>query len=276
MNRSLYVLTVLLLACATFAAPAPDPFKSGWGNPIDLDRDCKISRNGSTLTIEMPGSEHGYDPIRERFNAPRLLREIEGDFDMQVRARIDCRPAARSTVKGLPSCASAGFLLIYPDTSRTTRTTCIRLEYGLSQPGIGLDGYAVKPRLPKPRSENASGTGIGEDGYAAFKHFYCKVQPSTMTWDHGLQEEFHFICDRGWKNWPFPEKTDYAYLRLEQRDKWITFFISPDGEKWSELTYQPSLPAKANVGLAAYSTSTERSKVCFDQLRVKRGKKKER
>ena len=65
---------------------------------------------------------------------------------------------------------SAGFLLIYPDTSRTT---CIRLEYGLSQPGIGLDGYAVKPLLSKPRRENASRKGIGEDGYAAMKDYFC-------------------------------------------------------------------------------------------------------
>jgi len=273
MTRLLFTLAAMLLVCSAFAAPAPEPFISGWDRPLDPSRDCKISRSGDSLTIEMPGTDHDYDPIRKRFNAPRLLRDMDSDFNIQFRIRIDCRPSAKSTVKSLPSCVSAGFLLIFPDASSTS---CIRLDYGLSQPGIGLNGYAVPPTLPSPRQKNAPAKGIGEGGYAATKHYFCVGQPSHLTLDHGIQKQFHQICDSGWKDWPFPKKMDYAYLRLEQRDTWINLFISPDGEKWTRVSAHSGQPEKFKLGLVAYSTSTEPSKVRFDQLKLTLGKKEAR
>ncbi len=270
MKRSYVTLAVLLLGSGVIAAPAPKPFVSGWSNPVNPDRDCKIRRDEATLIIEMPGTDHDYDPIRKHFNAPRILRDMEGDFEINVRVQIERRPSAKSTAKGQPSCVSAGFLLIYPDTSRTT---CIRSEYGFPQPGIGLDGYAAASDLPYPRRERASGTGIGEDGYAAMKDFYCQVRPPDMTWNHGDQKQIRSICDRGWKDWPFAKKSDYAYLRLEQRGNWITFFISPDGKKWTQLSSHSGQPTKFKLGLAAYSTSTDPSKFRFDQLKLTRGKR---
>lgn len=76
MNRSLYAVAVLLLVCAVWAIPVPEPFMSGWGNPVDPDRDCKIRRDSGTLIFEMPGTVHEYDPYFKRTNAPRLLREL--------------------------------------------------------------------------------------------------------------------------------------------------------------------------------------------------------
>jgi hypothetical protein len=112
MTRSLFALAALFLVCAAFAAPAPGPFVSGWGSPVDPDRDCKIRRDNDALIIEMPGTDHDYDPLRERVNAPRILRDFEGDFDMQLRVRIDCSPSIKSTVKGQPSYVAGGFLII--------------------------------------------------------------------------------------------------------------------------------------------------------------------
>jgi hypothetical protein len=223
----------------------------------------------------MPATAHDYDPIRKRFNAPRLLRDIEGDFDLRVRVRIECQPSFQSTVKGVPSTVSAGFLLIFPETSRTT---CVRFEFGVSQPGITSNGYAIAPLLLNPRWENAATQGIGEGGYAAMKDYVCMVRTPTRTWDHGVQSLTHAIGDSGWEDWPFPKKTEYAYLRLAQqdKDKWIDFFISPDGEKWTRLGSDSGLPTKFKLGLAAYSTSTEPSKVRFDQLWLTRGKRNKR
>lgn len=273
MTRTLFAMAALLLVSAALAAPAPDPFRSGWGNPVDPSRDCKISRNGGVLTIELPGTDHDYDPIRKHLNAPRIVRDIEGDFDLRVRVRIDCRHSAKSTVKGLPSCVSAGVLLIFPDPSQTT---CTRFEFGLSEPGIARSDYAVTPSLSYPRRESASEKGIGEDGYAATKHYYSMVQPSTKTWNHEVQKMIHMIEDTGWKDWPFPKKTDSAYLRLEQQNAWISCYISPDGERWTRLSAQSGQPEKFKLGLAAYSTSTEPSKVRFDQFKLTRGKRNKR
>jgi hypothetical protein len=271
MSRSFCVLALSLLVCAALAAPAPEPFVSGWGNPVNPDRDCKIRRNNGALTIEMPGTDHDYDPIRKRFNAARLLRDIEDDFEIQVRVRIESSPSSHSTVTGQPSSVSAGFLLIYPETGQCI---CHRTEYGVLQEGIGLDRFAVAPNLAGPQLGGQSRKGIGEDGYAAVSSFFWKKTKDPMVWDRECPGLFHMICDCGWKNWPFPKKTDYAYLRLEQRDIWIKLFISPDGEKWTRVSSHSGQPRKFKLGLAAYSTSSEPSKVRFDQLKFWRSKKK--
>ncbi|HEY7326292.1 MAG TPA: hypothetical protein VH592_01535 [Gemmataceae bacterium] len=84
MIRSLFALVALLLACAALAAPAPGPFAGGWGSPHDPDKNCKIRRNNGVLTIEMPSNAHDFDPLHKRANAPRLVREVDGNFEIQV------------------------------------------------------------------------------------------------------------------------------------------------------------------------------------------------
>lgn len=239
-------------------------FVSGWNDPVNPDKDCKIRRDKNVLSIEMPGSNHDYDPVRKRFNAPRLLCDLEGDFDLVVRVRIDYRFSAPSTVQGQPSFVSAGFLLIHPEANESI---CDRMEYAVSQSGIRPDAYAVKPLLDRPRRDAPVPKGTEADSYAVMK-----------TWlDKGGTPEMHVnsIWERGWQNWPLSQKSESAYLRLEQRGEWICFFISPDGKKWTSLNYRGRRPAKRKVGLAAYTTSPHPSKVSFDQLKLWRPKKKE-
>src|SRR5262249_46261637 len=74
---------------ATFAAPAPKPsiWTAGWDRPVDLCRDCRFDHDGDKLTITVPGKNHGLDVAENRLNAPHLLREVRGDFVVQVRVR---------------------------------------------------------------------------------------------------------------------------------------------------------------------------------------------
>jgi hypothetical protein len=223
----------------------------------------------------MPGSDHDYDPVRKRFNAPRLLCDLEGDFDLVIRVRINYRPSAQSTVKGQPSFVSAGFLLNYPETSESI---CDRMEYAVSQQGSRPDAYEVAPSLAQPRRMGPAPKRMERDSCVVLKGWIGeeKRNGKRIESDHGRPRLYgHGIWERGWDCWPLPEKADCAYLRLEQRDNWICFFISPDGRKWTPLTYQKGLPAKGKVGLAAYSTSTHPSKVVFDQLKLARGNKNE-
>ena len=241
MSRTLYALIVLLLVSIALAAPVPPPFTAGWDNPVVPDRDCKIIRAKGALTIEMPGSDHDYDPQRERKNAPRLLRDVEGDFVIRVHIHIDCHPSSKSTVEGQLSSVAAGFLLIPPKSSPFT---CIRFEFGVAAEGIGADGYA------------------------GMKHRDIKKGRMNGIWS------------RRWgKHWPLPEKANQAYLRWERRGEYFSPSISADGEKWTPLMGPMgfgSLPAKLKVGLAAYSTSTERSKVRFDKFKLIQNRKKKR
>jgi hypothetical protein len=269
MNRSLFALVALLLACAALAAPVPDPFKSGWGHPIDPDKDCKITRNNGVLTIEMPGGDHDYDTARERLNAPRLVRELEGDFEIQVRIRIDSLPSAKSNAKdateddyaglgmefprdrqkvrrrelfshpkGLPSLVAAGFLVIPPDTFWEA---FLRFQYGVAGAGNGKEGFATE---------------------------LCRGAEGGRLYGAGNKKG---------RGWPFKAKPEHVYMRLVRQDLSLFCKIGPDGKSWVSIggINLVGLPSKLKVGLAAYSTSTDPSKVRFDQLKLSLGKKKE-
>lgn len=239
MIRPLLALVAFLLTCTLLAAPAPRPFVSDWGRPIDPDKDCKITRDKGVLTIEMPGTNHDYDTARKRLNAPRLVRECEGDFELQVRLRIDSDPSAKSTVKGQSSFVAAGILVIPPNTFWELFH---RFQYGVSAEGSGADGYAAQ------LSRDVKG-GFGEGA-----------------------------CDNKWSKWPFKAKPEHVYMRLERRGELLLCKISPDGKSWVMIGggNLQGLPPKLKVGLAAYSTSTEPSKVRFDQLKLTQGKMKKR
>ena len=186
MKRSLYVLSVLLLgvlllACAALAVPAPKPSLRGWGDPVNPDQDCKIRFDRGVLSIEMPGTAHEYDPARKRFNAPRIVREIEGEFNLQVRIRIDCPPSAQSSLEGHPAYVAAGFLTLYPESPLYLKppqvTACERVDYGVMQQRIGILDFPARLEdwpevdvrhrlchLALPQIEKESRKGIGEDG----------------------------------------------------------------------------------------------------------------
>jgi hypothetical protein len=278
MGRSLSVLAAFLLACVVAAAPAPvsKPFPMGWGNPIDPDKDCKFKRDKDGLMIEMPGTDHGYDPIRKRINAPRFVCDIEGEFEIQVRVQINCRPSAQSTVKGQPSGVSAGILLVYPEPYRAV---CDRIEFGILQQGMGLDNFPVKPLLVRQQRERER-KGIGEDGYVALISVSSKKINNKNIWDRECLDQSHSLYDRGWAKWPLPMKANFAYLKLQYvkgRERGgFYYFFSPDGEKWSGPgSHFGGMPTKLKLGLAAYSTSSEPSRVRFDQLKLARIRKKD-
>ena len=84
--------------------------------------------------------------------------------------------------------------------------------------------------------------------------------------------------DMNMKDWPLPAKAEQAYLKLERRGLYFRAFLSPDGEKWGPITgpFGTLGRPKLKVGLAAYSTSAEPSKVRFDQFKLTRlGPKKD-
>jgi hypothetical protein len=87
MHRFVAGLLCAFLALAVSAAPAPlsSPWVAGWDRPIDPRRDCRFDRAGDRLTITVPGWRHDLDLAARRLTAPRLLRDVAGDFVVQVR-----------------------------------------------------------------------------------------------------------------------------------------------------------------------------------------------
>src|SRR4051812_31099083 len=98
MIRSIGIVFWALVVRAASAAPVPGekPFQTSWDPPTDPDGDCTFQRVEGKLTITLPGSDHDLGIERGRMNAPRLLRDVEGDFVVQVRVGGLFRPSTES------------------------------------------------------------------------------------------------------------------------------------------------------------------------------------
>lgn len=138
MSRYLSFVASFLVVCAAVAAPVPAkrPWVSGWDKPVDPDKDCKFTREKDTLTIEVPGKDHDLGVERGLMNSPRLLRDVEGDFVVQVRVRGTFRPSNGSTSNQRLPFVGAGLLLMKDDN------TYIRLERAALVKGGEVKTYA--------------------------------------------------------------------------------------------------------------------------------------
>lgn len=166
MFRLRCTLLLLLIACAAFAAPVP---KDSWDRPVDPDKDCKFVMKDDTVTIELPGTDHEFAK-RKRFNAPRLLRDVEGDFKIQVRVRATFHPSAKSTVDGEKPRVAAGLLLV--DTDKNY----LRLEYEACRRTNGRPGGVAFKLLGEQIIEAELKPPRKEDYQAKKEHVYLWMQ----------------------------------------------------------------------------------------------------
>ena len=106
----------------TVTLPGAEPAAPTVLSLIDPDGDCKVVADKGLLTIEVPGSLHDLSVEHGVMNAPRLLRDVTGDFTVQVRVGGAFQPVAPSTSwYGIPF-LGAGLVLMSGDQ------TYIRLE----------------------------------------------------------------------------------------------------------------------------------------------------
>jgi RNA polymerase sigma factor (sigma-70 family) len=99
----------------------------GWGSAIDPDGDCKFTVEKGKLTITVPGKDHDLGVERKRMNAPRVLREIEGDFIVQVKVSGTFKPVDPDTDQRA-AFQGAGLLVLDDDNNylRLERASFIR------------------------------------------------------------------------------------------------------------------------------------------------------
>ena len=89
MTRSQTLLMILLAALLTLSAAGADKKPQtikGWGTTVDPDGDCKFEEKEGNVSITLPGKYHDltYLTPEGKLNAPRIMREVEGDFSIQV------------------------------------------------------------------------------------------------------------------------------------------------------------------------------------------------
>jgi regulation of enolase protein 1 (concanavalin A-like superfamily) len=110
---------------------------AGWGNVVDPDGDCKIGTEGKALVMNIPGTLHDLNADIDKYNAPRVLREVEGNFVIQVKVVGDFKPGPKAMrAKGVPF--NGGGIFVWRDSDNY-----IRLERGAMIKGGKLGSFAI-------------------------------------------------------------------------------------------------------------------------------------
>src|SRR5690348_11002745 len=87
---------------------------AGWGAVTDPDGDCTVKSEKGKLTVTVPEGTHDLNPRLGGMAAPRVLREVEGDFTVQVKVTGDFTPGDKAAADSTSSFNGAG-LLVWQD-----------------------------------------------------------------------------------------------------------------------------------------------------------------
>lgn len=108
---------LLLAACPLLAvsAPAPKDALAAWGKAVDPAKDCTFEAAGTKLKVRVPGGKEPHDlsaELNAPMHAPRVLKEIEGDFQMDVTvAAFEVPAGAEGGTERNVAFFGAGFLV---------------------------------------------------------------------------------------------------------------------------------------------------------------------
>ena len=108
---TLTLMSAMWLAPAKVRSEDAPKEIAGWGVPVDPDGDCKITVAGPRLNIELPGKPHALCIERDQMNAPRVLRQMTGDFVAKVKVIGNFPKGAESQIENRRAFHSAGFVL---------------------------------------------------------------------------------------------------------------------------------------------------------------------
>jgi serine/threonine protein kinase/regulation of enolase protein 1 (concanavalin A-like superfamily) len=137
--------------------PPPDAGLADWGRRFDPDGDCTFNVQGGALTIDVPPTPHDLSIERGRTNAPRVLREVDGDFRLQVKVCGDIQPMAAGSVPGRLSCQAGGILLWSDERNY------VRLERAVLNWNGKITTYSAFESRAKGRPRAAYQLGIPDE-----------------------------------------------------------------------------------------------------------------
>jgi RNA polymerase sigma factor (sigma-70 family) len=125
----------------------------GWGNVINPDGDCTLALSGEKLTMSVPGTEHILTPEAHVTNAPRVMQEVTGPFDMQVKVTSHFTRGAKTSIAGRNPYQGAGLLVWMNDANNLKLTPAQSARDGKGVRFFNLefrhDGHRGGMPLPK-------------------------------------------------------------------------------------------------------------------------------
>jgi hypothetical protein len=103
-------LSCVMVAPAVAAPPPKADALAQWGKVIDPDKDCEVVAEKGRLSVTVPSTNHNLHAERG-MNAPRVLKEVDGDFTATVRVTFELDPGKNPTGKSATAGYYAGLLL---------------------------------------------------------------------------------------------------------------------------------------------------------------------
>jgi regulation of enolase protein 1 (concanavalin A-like superfamily) len=132
-----------------------------WDSPIDPDRDCNITSSPGLISIRVPAAAHDFAAELKRWNAPRILSPVEGDFVLETRLSGEFNPGHKSTINGRRPYHGAGLLLVQDNGNH------LSLQRGAVRIGKRVRHYA--------------NFELRHDPAAAVKNFEFDVDPGDIS-----------------------------------------------------------------------------------------------
>jgi regulation of enolase protein 1 (concanavalin A-like superfamily) len=115
--------------------------KNDWAGPIDPDGDCKFDQDlsESKVTIVVPGTPHLLSAELGRMNAPRFLRNVQGDFDALVKVAGVFHTSGRATVQEYAPYHGAGILLWQDGENYVRLEIAADVQHGKARPYVNFE-----------------------------------------------------------------------------------------------------------------------------------------
>jgi serine/threonine protein kinase/regulation of enolase protein 1 (concanavalin A-like superfamily) len=120
---------------------APTRREEAWGHAVDPDADCNFEMDTSEgkLRIIVPGKTHILSAEIGQVNAPRILRDIKGDFDLRVRVAGTGRPGGRATTTVYSPYHGAGLVIWQDEENYVRLEIAADLQYGKPRPYVNFE-----------------------------------------------------------------------------------------------------------------------------------------
>jgi regulation of enolase protein 1 (concanavalin A-like superfamily) len=106
----------------------------GWGKVIDPKGDCQVEEKDGTVTMTVAGRHDLSVELNRPMDAPRVMREVEGDFITMVKVAGAFAPTGPSTIPNRRPYLGAG-LLVWQDVKNYVR---------LERASVDVDGQVFE------------------------------------------------------------------------------------------------------------------------------------
>jgi regulation of enolase protein 1 (concanavalin A-like superfamily) len=115
--------------------------KKNWKGTVDPDGDCQVEvdQRENKLRIIVPGKTHLLSAEVGRVNAPRVLRDIDGDFDVNVRVTGTNHPGGKATTTLYPPYHGAGILLWQDPENYVRLELAADLHHAKARPYVNFE-----------------------------------------------------------------------------------------------------------------------------------------